>query len=208
MKVIAQPGVVVSSLWVRYATSMNDEEIVEMARREQAFFGHIVERYEAPLRRYIRRLGVRNEDDQLDVMQEIFIKVYRNLNSFDTNMKFSSWIYRIAHNEAISWYRKRNVRPEGHLIDNGDEVVTLLQSMESGQAKQFDESLNAEAVNQALEVLDQKYRDPLILRYFEHKEYEEISDILRIPTGTVGTLVHRGKKQLAQLLAREQVSIS
>ena len=60
------------------------------------------------------RLGIRNAEDREDTLQDIFIKIYKNLNGFDTNLSFSSWVYRIAHNEAISAYRKKNVRPEGH----------------------------------------------------------------------------------------------
>ena len=91
---------------------LTDEEIVVKTLQDKQFFGEIVDRYEAKLTRYIARLGVRNPEDQLDVLQEIFLKVYKNLNGFDRSLQFSSWIYRISHNEAISWYRKKNVRPE------------------------------------------------------------------------------------------------
>ena len=180
--------------------SMTDEEIVHMTLREQAFFGQIVERYEAKLARYIMRLGVRNPDDRDDVLQDIFVKVYRHLHSFDTNLSFSSWIYRIAHNEAISWYRKHSVRPEGHLVDDGEAVLALVRTKEADSEVQFDEQVNAREVERALVALDEKYRTVLILRYFEHKEYDEISDILKIPIGSVGTWLHRGKKQLKERL--------
>lgn len=179
------------------ALRMSDEEIVRLTLSEQGFFAHIVERYEAKLTRYIARLGVRNKEDQEDVLQEIFIKVYRNLNAFNQSLSFSSWIYRIAHNEAISWYRKKRVRPEGHLIADSDEVLGFLSSELDSSEVRFDKGVNAHVLNQALLELDEKYREVLILRYFEHKEYDEISDILKLPIGTIGTLIHRGKKQLA-----------
>src|SRR5690606_37040682 len=97
-------------------TSPSDNEVVKLALRERALFGHIVERYQDKLSRYITRLGVRNPDDRDDVLQEVFIKVYRNLNDYDDRYSFSAWIYRIAHNETISWYRKRKIRPEGNLV--------------------------------------------------------------------------------------------
>ena len=186
---------------------MSDEEAVLMTLRDKAFFAHIVMRYEERLGRYIMRLGVRNTEDREDVLQEVFIKVYRNLNEFDTTLSFSSWIYRIAHNEAISWYRKRNVRPEGHLVDEGEEILSYVATGESGAEVLFDQSVNAEVLSKGLQELDEKYRDPIILRFFEHKEYDEISDILKIPTGTVGTLIHRGKKQLATILNEEQLRV-
>jgi RNA polymerase sigma-70 factor (ECF subfamily) len=185
----------------------SDVEVVRMTLKEPNQYGLLVERYEAKLRRYITRLGVRNEDDQLDVLQEIFIKAYRNLNSFDTSLSFSSWIYRIAHNEAISWYRKKNVRPEGHLVADSEELFEFLGSKEEGAEVAFDKSINASEVAQALQKLDVKYREPIILRFFEHKEYDEISDILEIPIGSVGTLIHRGKKQLANVLNKDNLRI-
>lgn len=184
-----------------------DKELVEMTLRERSSFGFIVERYEAKLKRYIFRLGVKNPDDQLDVLQEIFIKAYKNLNSFDTDLSFSAWIYRIAHNEAISWYRKHNVRPEGHLITDGDEVLKLIGSSEDTPDIIFDQKINAKEVGKALQKIDEKYKQVLILRYFEHMEYDEISDVLKIPIGSVGTLIHRGKKQLLNALNQDSIRI-
>jgi RNA polymerase sigma-70 factor (ECF subfamily) len=187
--------------------SMSDEEIVSMALRDKAFFAHIVLRYEDKLSSYIRRLGIINAEDRQDTLQDIFIKVYKNLNGFDTSLSFSSWVYRIAHNEAISAYRKKHVRPEGHLIDAGDERVAREMTKEVDAELQFDQQVNAKEVYRALEHVDARYRSVLILRFFEHKEYEEISDILKIPAGTVGTLIHRGKKQLKSKIDTNQINI-
>jgi RNA polymerase sigma-70 factor (ECF subfamily) len=185
----------------------SDEELVLHTLKDKNAFGGLVDRYQAKLTRYIRRLGVHDPDDQLDVLQDIFLKAYRNLNGFDTTLRFSSWIYRIAHNEAISWYRKRKVRPEGNLIADSEEIMVFLEAGEDTPDVDFDRSINAEAVKQALLEVDQRYREVIVLRYFEHKEYEEISDILKIPVGSVGTWLHRGKKQLATVLNQEAIRI-
>ncbi len=188
-------------------SEMSDEQIVTMTLSDKALFEHIVIRYEEKLSRYIRRLGIHNDEDQADVLQNIFIKVYRNLNGFDAELSFSSWIYRIAHNEAISWYRKSVVRPEGHLVSTNEEILALLSTGEDSAEKKFDIQINSEELNRALSKIDQKYKDALILRFFEHKEYDEISDILKIPPGTVGTLIHRGKKQLKDELNHTHLRI-
>lgn len=185
----------------------SDEELVRRALEDKSLFGELVDRYQAKLTRYITRLGVRDPDDQVDVLQDIFLKTYRNLNGFDTSLQFSSWIYRIAHNESISWYRKKNVRPEGHLIAEGEEVLSFLSSKEEPVDVRFDKEINAGEVNDALLKIDSKYREVIILRFFEHKEYDEISDILQIPVGSVGTLLHRGKKQLAAVLNQDVLRI-
>ncbi len=178
-----------------------------MTLKDPNQYGLLVERYEAKLKRYIIRLGVRVPDDQLDVLQEVFIKAYRNLNSYDSSFSFSSWIYRIAHNEAISWFRKKNVRPEGHLVSDSDDLLTFLSSSNEMPDVSFDQNINAAEISRALDSVDEKYREPLILRFFEHKEYDEISDILEIPIGSVGTLLHRGKKQLASVLNKDKLRI-
>lgn len=185
----------------------SDEEVVKLTLKDKHMFGILIERYEPKLKRYIARLGVRNPDDQLDVMQEVFLKVYRNLNGFDTKLSFSSWIYRIAHNEAISWYRKLSVRPEGHLVADGDEILSFISQKEESADKVFDAKLDAKEVNEALLKIDDKYRQVIILRYFEHKEYDEIADILKMPVGSVGTLLHRGKKQLQNVLKKSTLRI-
>jgi len=184
-----------------------DSEVVQLALTNSEYFGQIVERYEAPLTRYLRRLGLQRPEDQEDVLQDVFIKIYQNLAGFDKRLKFSSWVYRIAHNETMSWFRKHNVRPEGHTVADSDEILRFVQASESDQEALFDEEVNAEALNQALQGLDEKYRTVLILRYFEHKEYEEISDILRIPAGSVGTLLHRGKQRLKSAIDPNHISV-
>lgn len=179
----------------------SDKELVSRSLVERAFFGEIVERYEARLGRYIARLGVVDPDDRDDVLQNVFIKVYKNLNNFDQSLSFSAWIYRIAHNEAISWYRRRKARPEGYLAAESDMITSLLADDNIERPdERFDREIDSKIMLRELEQLDDKYLEVLILRYFEHLEYEEISDVLQIPVGTVGTLVHRAKKQLKDRL--------
>jgi RNA polymerase sigma-70 factor (ECF subfamily) len=187
--------------------SLSDEELVQRTLLDKDVFGELVDRYQAKLARYVSRLGIRDSDDQLDVLQEVFLKTYRNLNGFDSSLKFSSWIYRIAHNEAISWYRKKKVRPEGHLIGDSEEVLFFLNDKEDSADVVFDKEINANEVNEALLKIDEKYREVIILRFFEHREYDEISDILKIPIGSVGTLLHRGKKQFMSVLNHEAIRI-
>lgn len=184
---------------------MSDAEMVRLALVEQAFFAHIITRYEAKLDRYLRRLGVQNDDDRVDLLQDVFIKVYKNLQGFDPSLPFSSWIYRIAHNEAVSWHRKRSARPEGHLVLDSEDVLNFQRTKEDSSEVLVDKQINAEQLAAALEKISEKYRSVLVLRYFEHKDYNEISDILQIPVGSVGTLLHRGKQALRDVLNPDSV---
>ena len=177
-----------------------DQEIVQHSLIEKESFAELITRYEQKLRRYVARLGVRTKDDQDDVLQNTFLKVYRNLNSYDPDLPFSSWVYRIARNEAISWYRHQRVRPEGYVVADSDEILALVAETVDSPEVVFDQALAATEVSRAVAGLEEKYRAVIILRYFEHKEYDEISDIMQIPLGSVGTLLYRGKKKLATVL--------
>jgi RNA polymerase sigma-70 factor (ECF subfamily) len=181
------------------ALEYSDADIVLQTLSDKESFTVLVERYEEKLRRYIRRLGVRNEEDQDDVLQDIFIKTYKNLNGFDPALSFSSWVYRIAHNEAVSLFRHRSVRPEGSQVDDGDQMVRVMLDTDDVMheiATRYDGII----LSRALEDLDEKYRDVIILRFFEQKEYDEIADILKIPIGSVSTRLYRAKNRLRTLV--------
>ncbi len=183
-----------------------DQELVSNAKKNKDDFAEIIRRYQLPIRRYVVRLGCRDINDADDLLQDIFIKVYINLNDYDTDLKFSSWLYRIAHNEAISFYRKKRVRPapvateeETHLFENIANETNFTESL--------DIKINGDILRKALAELEEHYRDVLVLRFFEEKSYTEISDILKIPEGTVGTLLNRGKKLLNNILITKNINL-
>lgn len=186
---------------------ITDEEIVTRTLQDKESFGLLISRYEERLTRYVRRIGRFSNEDVEDILQESFIKAYRYLNDFDKSLSFSSWMYRITHNEAISFYRKKIVRPEGHLDADSETTLLFIQSDISSSELSFDAGVSQEEIHRALQLLPAKYRDVIVLRFFEHKEYDEISDILKIPIGSVGTLLHRGKKQMGEILNQDKLRI-
>jgi RNA polymerase sigma-70 factor (ECF subfamily) len=95
----------------------------------------------------------------------------------------------------MSFFRSRSVRPEGSLVPDGELALEQL-SDKIDLEDHADRRLNREGLTKALYQLEPKYRDVLVLRYFEEKEYAEISDILQMPIGSVGTLISRAKKRL------------
>lgn len=170
----------------------SDEELVDLSLKASSNFGYLVKRYETKLIRYIRRLCNCSEEDIEDLLQEIFIKVYRNLNDFDQGLKFSSWLYRIAHNETINHFWKTKARPKNvELVPE----MPLVDSKADNFVNHTNNHLDNLKIQEVLASLPLKYREVLVLRYFEEKEYEEISDILKKPSGTVATLLNRAKKQ-------------
>lgn len=174
--------------------ALTDEEIVVRVRSGAvAEYAEIVRRYETKLGHYARKF-IRDQDELNDVLQEVFIKAYRNLHGFDVSKKFSSWIYRITHNEALNSlkkYKLESISLDEHEWDIVDDDVNI--------AKQTDITLAKEKLEKALGTMKEKYREPLMLYYFEQKTYEEISEILQVPKATVGVLILRAKEQLQKL---------
>ena len=174
---------------------ISDEEIVKLALHNTAFFAVLVRRYEDKLSRYIRRLGVSSKEDREDVLQNVFIKIYKNLNSFDKTLSFSSWAYRITHNEAVNFFRTKSRRPNTVDIEEMDDFLASVKS-DDDITRDTNNSLNNDAILKILDSFDEKYRTVLVLRYLEDREYGEISDILKIPVSSVGVLLHRAKEKL------------
>jgi len=168
-----------------------DNELVSLSLDNQEYFSYLVQRYERRLISYIIRIsGVKLEDAE-DVLQDAFVSMFLKLNSFDNGLKFSSWAYRVVRNQTISEFRKRKVRPLQYFEEN--DLVRLADSM--GSDDHFDKKVLQDEIRTILDQMDKKYREVLVLKFLEEKDYNEISDILKKPVGTVGTLVNRAKKK-------------
>ena len=162
-----------------------DEEIVTKIQSGNTnLFSVIIDRYEDRLFRYAKNI-IKDENKAVDIVQDSFIKTYVNLNGFNTTKKFSSWIYRITHNEslnAIKKYHKEISMPEDMDFKSSDDTE-----------EEFIQRETIEKVNKCLNNIPILYSEPLILFFIEEKSYEEISDILQIPMGTVATRISRAK---------------
>lgn len=181
-----------------------DEQVIPLIIDDQNLFVIITSRYKLKLFNYIKRSTNIRDEDAEDLLQDIFLKVYLNLNSFNRQMKFSSWIYAIARNMIISHYRKISVRPEGHADTLDDQLANQLAASFDLAGKQ-DQKQIQKVVSQALYRLKSKYRDVIILKYIEEKSYQEISDIIRKPLGTVGSMLNRAKDELRKNLNPEKI---
>ncbi len=177
----------------------SDSKLVELSLKNSDYFAILIDRYADPLGRYVRRRSKATSHDVDDILQEIFIKVYRNLNGFDNSLSFSSWIYRIARNHLIDWYRKEKKRDSISLDDEDSTIAgTLVGGLPTdAMARQGDV---VKEVGIALDSLSPLYKDVLVLRFFEDKSYDEISDIMRIPVSVVGVRINRGKAMLKKKL--------
>jgi RNA polymerase sigma-70 factor, ECF subfamily len=184
----------------------SDEEIVLMALENQADFLYIIKRYKEKLFRYVLRISNLDPEEAEDILQEVFMKVYQNLNDFDHSLKFSSWIYRITHNQVISNHRKIKARPEKAVFDLDDEIIKNIAA-EFNLVKDFDDKILEANISKVLNNLNIKYREVLILKFLEEKSYLEIADIIKKPVGTVGSLINRAKKEFREEFQKQNIKV-
>ena len=188
--------------------NLSDEQLVEISLKEQDCFYYLMKRYEPKILHYVKRITNVSKEESEEILQEIFIKVYRNLNGFNQKLKFSSWIYRIAYNEIINQYRKNKSYSSMISLniedDDANNMADLLRDTFDIQDNYITRE-NTEKVRETLTELPDKYREVLILRYLEDQSYNEISDILRKPAGTVATLINRAKSNFKKIAQRHQL---
>lgn len=176
-------------------TTLSDEELVEKIRKnDKELYAKLVERYQSRLLRYAFYL-IHDKQKAADIVQESFIKAYINLQGFNIHKSFSSWIYRIVHNETMNYITKNK------------KFVSLPKDFDYQSDENIEESLiRSELQKETQECLmnmPHLYREPLALYYIDEKSYAEISDILRIPMGTVATRINRAKVLMKKLCLKK-----
>lgn len=179
---------------------MYSDEILagKIAGGESQFMSEIIDRYEPRLRRYIYRM-VGKTDECDDILQDVFLKCFTHIKSFDTQQKFSPWIYRITHNETVNKLRKKRGVPFSQLDTPEYDFAENLSGKEN-TAEQVSNQYDHAQVRQVIGALPPAHREVLVLYFYDELSYAEISDILRIPVSSVGVKISRAKELLAKHL--------
>lgn len=170
--------------------NLTDEQLVEEIKKNKQLFSILIDRYQKKIEKYVFYLTNRKEEVD-DLVQEIFIKVFVNLNSFDIKKKFSSWLFRIAHNQVVNFFKKYKNKL------SLDEKIMIVD--ESNIEENIEKDELKKILNSCLEKIPIDYKEIILLYYFEELSYEEISDSLKIPIGTVSIRLSRAKKFLKKL---------
>lgn len=184
--------------------STSDHALLEATRTgDQDAFAELVSRYRNQLTGYIYRM-TNDYDGAVDLAQETFVRLYRAVDRYQTSHAFSTYLYRIATNLAISELRKRKRR---RLVS----LTGFFQTTDRGEAREFDPAderplidcelvatERRQAVQKAISTLPDKYRAPLILRDVEGRSYEEIARILQTSEGTVKSRISRARDFLRE----------
>ena len=150
-----------------------DEELINLILENNDYYICLMLRYENRIKNYIYRISGLNQQDIEDLTQDIFIKIYRNLNDFDNSYKFTSWLYRIAHNETISYLRKQKIRPK---VFGGEDEILIFEKISTDEniEADFEKKEIIFEVKKVLEKLQEKYKSVLVLKYLEERNYRKI----------------------------------
>jgi RNA polymerase sigma-70 factor, ECF subfamily len=161
-------------------------------------FNLLVSRWEKPVYNYLLRL-TGNREDALDLTQDVFLKAYQNLRKLDDPSRFAPWLYRIAHNEAYSLFRKR--RPEAELPPDSREGETEPDiEVAAGASPAFPIELTL-AVTSALNRLSPDQREAVVLKIYQGFKFEEMAEILGCPVSTIKSRLYTALEILKAELA-------
>jgi RNA polymerase sigma-70 factor (ECF subfamily) len=176
--------------------SMTDEALARRVQEgDTEAFGTLVERYEGKLKRYGSKF-LSSRDDVTDLVQDAFVRAYQNIRSFDASLRFSPWMYRIAHNEFVSALRKRSRTP---VIAIDFDALVSHPAYDDPAPREREQKEMRAFIDGGLAELSPKYREVLVLYYLEELSYREIADVLQVPVSTVGIRLKRGKEALAEI---------
>ena len=197
----------VSRALARDLTAASDRELVATAvSGGEGSFEELVRRYQRPISAYVYRM-VGNYESALDLTQEIFIKVYGSLRRYKAEFKFSTWIYKIAHNSAVDHLRRNATREHSLIVGPEGEQYDL--PVESGRLSPEQESERKERrikIESVVRALPANYRELIILRHSQDLSYEEIVEVTGLPLGTVKNRLFRAREMMRQQFVEKGIT--
>jgi len=178
----------------------SDEELMKMFREgdnPSYAFNLIVRKYQEKIYYFVRRM-VLDHDDADDVVQNVFIKIWRNLGTFRDDSKLFTWIYRIAVNESISFLKAKRLRA---FVRFSSLEAELIQSLRAEQG--FDPDKLQLKIQQAIMQLPDKQKAVFTLRYYDEVSYETMAEILGTSVGALKASYHIASKKIADFVSRD-----
>lgn len=188
-------------------TDKDDKQLVRACMRgDERAARELISRFERPVFSLIYRM-VRDRELAEDLAQEAFVRTFNNLKRYDPSYQFSSWIFKISHNLTIDHLRKKSLdtismhgAPDAVTTDQQEATSLALSSDDELPDERFEAQQLGGEIEDAIGRLRPEYRTAIILRHIEGRQYEEISEIMDIPLGTVKTYIHRARAELRESL--------
>ena len=197
----------VSTIFSRDMASVADCELVAAAvRGVEGSFEELVSRYQRPIAAYVYRM-VGNYESALDLTQEIFIKVYRSLERYRSEYKFSTWIYKIAHNAAIDHLRRTATREQSLVVGTeGDQFDLPIESSRLSPEEESERRERRGEIETVVRALPANYRELILLRHSQDLSYEEIVEVTGLPLGTVKNRLFRAREMMRQQFVEKGIT--
>lgn len=183
-------------------SSLEDDQLVKRAiSGNQDAFKLLMNKYQKPLYYHIVKM-VKNNEQVEDIIQESFVKAFSNLNSYNTHYAFSTWLYRITTNHTIDYLRKKKLQTtsinEPIRVKDGEMQFQIVGSAETD--RKIIRKERKIIITEAIQNLPEKYREVIEMRHLEEMSYQEISEQLDLPLGTVKAHIFRAREMLYKAL--------
>ncbi len=197
----------VSRIFARDFISVADRELVATAvSGVEGSFEELVRRYQRPISAYVYRM-VGNYESALDLTQEIFIKVYSSLDRYRAEFKFSTWIYKIAHNAAVDHLRRTATREQSLVVGpEGDQFDLPIESGRLSPEQESEQRERRVEIETVVRALPANYRELIILRHSQDLSYEEIVEVTGLPLGTVKNRLFRAREMMRQQFVEKGIT--
>ncbi len=180
-------------------SSLEDDKLVASAvQGDQAAFRKLVDKYQTPLYYHVVKM-VKDREQVEDLIQEAFVKAFDNLKSYNTSYAFSTWLYRITTNHTIDYLRKKKLQTMSinePVKTRDGEMNVQLPDADAGADRSIIRKQRQKIIRDAIHDLPEKYRQVIEMRHLEELSYQEISDALDLPLGTVKAHIFRAREML------------
>jgi RNA polymerase sigma-70 factor (ECF subfamily) len=186
-------------------SAVADGELVQsaLAGRESSF-EELVRRYQRPIAAYVYRM-VGDYDAALDLTQDVFIRVYNSLARYRSEFKFSTWIYKIAHNAAIDHLRRSAAREQALTDGTGEERAEVVERRLSPE-QESERNERCSEIEMVVQSLPHAYRELIVLRHSNDLSYDEIAEVTGLPLGTVKNRLFRARESMRDLLLQKGIT--
>ena len=189
----------------------NEVLVRKIQKGEHILFEDLVERFSDKIFRYLFYYFSFQKELAEDVVQEVFVKLWEKLDKYDSKQKFEPWLYRFVHNLTIDWIRKykkeQNVMAFSQMMKNNEDSCTNFEDLfvvDSSDVKEdIQKKFKGQIVQEIVSQIDEKYRELVILFYFEQKSYEEIAYVLNTNVNNVWTMLSRAKQKIKIIIENQ-----
>lgn len=184
------------------SSSLEDDKFVKRAiEGDQDAYKQLMDKYQKPLYFHVLKM-VRNHEQVEDLVQEAFMKAFNNLNSYNTNYAFSTWLYRITTNHTIDYLRKKklNTTSINDPVKTRDGEMEIQISDDAETDRNIIRKERKQIIHNAINDLPKKYRRVIEMRHLQELSYQEIADQLDLPLGTVKAHIFRAREMLYKQL--------